>query len=102
MRCAILSQFYSILYENNLDKLEVSTSEPSKSLIQRVKENQEKLKEKIMKINWINSWKAGNKQDDKFCIKFRVGTLTLLEISSDFSQKYLRLIILNVGVELGK
>ena len=55
-----------------------------------------------MKTNWINSWKAGNKQDDKFCVKFRLGTLTLLETSSDFSQKYLRLILLNVGVELGK
>ena len=55
-----------------------------------------------MKTNWINSWNVGNKQDDKFCVKFRLGTLTLLETSSDFSQKYLRLILLNVGVELGK
>ena len=30
-------------------------------------------------INWINSWKAGNKKE-KYEINFRLGTLTLFEI----------------------
>jgi hypothetical protein len=30
-------------------------------------------------VNWINSWKAGNKKE-KYEINFRLGTLTLLEI----------------------
>ena len=30
-------------------------------------------------VNWINSWKAGNKKE-KYEINFRLGTLTLFEI----------------------
>tara|TARA_R100000900_G_scaffold43236_1_gene35256 strand:- start:51 stop:230 length:180 start_codon:yes stop_codon:yes gene_type:complete len=30
-------------------------------------------------MNWINSWKAGNKKE-KYEINIRIGTLTLLEI----------------------
>jgi hypothetical protein len=30
-------------------------------------------------MNWINSWKAGNKKE-KYTINVRIGTLTLLEI----------------------
>ena len=30
-------------------------------------------------INWINSWKAGNKKE-KYEINVRIGTLTVLEI----------------------
>jgi hypothetical protein len=30
-------------------------------------------------MNWINSWKAGNKKE-KYKIDIRIGTLTLLEI----------------------
>jgi hypothetical protein len=30
-------------------------------------------------MNWINSWKAGNKKE-KYGINFRIGTLTVLEI----------------------
>ena len=55
-----------------------------------------------MKTNFINSWRAGNKQDDKFCVKIRLGIFTIVEISSDFSQNYLRIILLNIGFELGK
>ena len=55
-----------------------------------------------MKIDWINSWKSGVKQDDKFCVKVRLGIFTLVEISSDFSQHYLRLIVCNIGMEITK
>lgn len=55
-----------------------------------------------MKYNFINSWKSGAKQDDKFCIKFRLGVLTLFELSSDFSDNYLRLIVFNIGMEITK
>tara|TARA_R110002020_G_scaffold56171_4_gene155641 strand:+ start:2778 stop:2954 length:177 start_codon:yes stop_codon:yes gene_type:complete len=55
-----------------------------------------------MKFNFINSWSSGAKQDDKFCVKLRLGILTILEISSDFSQNYLRLIVFNIGMEINK
>ena len=55
-----------------------------------------------MKFNFINSWKSGAKQDDKFCLKFRLGIFTIIEVSSDFSQNYLRLIVCNIGMELTK
>ena len=35
-------------------------------------------KDKIM-INWINSWKEGNKKE-KYNIEIRLGTFTVLEI----------------------
>ena len=33
-----------------------------------------------MKIDWINSWNAGNKKE-KYEINLRIGTVTVLEIS---------------------
>ena len=33
-----------------------------------------------MKVNWINSWNAGNKKE-KYEINLRIGTVTVLEIS---------------------
>ena len=33
-----------------------------------------------MKIDWINSWNAGNKKE-KYEINFRLGTVSVLEIS---------------------
>jgi|ETNvirenome_6_85_1030632.scaffolds.fasta_scaffold353284_1 hypothetical protein len=55
-----------------------------------------------MKFNFINAWKNRAKQDDKFCLKLRLGILTIIEVSSDFSDNYLRLMIFNVGVEINK
>ena len=49
-----------------------------------------------MKINWINSWRAGNKKE-LYELSFRIGTLTILEIS--FSKKF-RFMILNLGFEI--
>ena len=50
-----------------------------------------------MKIDWINSWNAGNKKE-VYEISWRCGTLTLLEIS--FSNKKYRILILNFGFEV--
>ena len=58
-------------------------------------------------INWINSWKAGNKKE-KYEINFRLGTLTLLEIMvcpcAMFDKKgtcpRFRFMVLNFGFEI--
>ena len=60
-----------------------------------------------MKVNWINSWNAGNKKE-KYEINLRVGTVTVLEISfcpcpscetKGHCNKF-RFMILNFGFEL--
>ncbi len=48
-------------------------------------------------MNWINSWRKGNKQDDVISIEIRLGRLTILELKLDFSSNMGRLIILNFG-----
>jgi len=56
-------------------------------------------------MNWINSWKKGNKKE-KYEISCRLGRLTLLEIKvclfceEGCSAKRLRLIVLNFGFEV--
>lgn len=61
-----------------------------------------------MKIDWINSWNAGNKKE-KYEINFRLGTVSVLEISfcpclkCDKKKKpcpRFRFMILNFGFEL--
>lgn len=60
-----------------------------------------------MKIDWINSWNAGNKKE-KYEINLRIGTVTVLEISfcpcpscttKGHCNKF-RFMILNFGFEL--
>lgn len=59
-------------------------------------------------MNWINSWKAGNKKE-KYTINFRIGTLTVLEIewcpcevceNKKASCARFRFMILNLGFEI--
>ncbi len=56
-------------------------------------------------INWINSWKGGNKKQ-KFEISIRLGKLTVLEAKACLfctegcSAKKLRVIIFNFGFEI--
>tara|TARA_R100001015_G_C4623676_1_gene181552 strand:+ start:1393 stop:1566 length:174 start_codon:yes stop_codon:yes gene_type:complete len=56
-------------------------------------------------INWINSWRGGNKKQ-KFEISIRLGKLTVLEVKAcllckeDCASKKFRLIILNLGLEI--
>ena len=60
-----------------------------------------------MKIDWINSWNAGNKKE-KYEINLRIGTVTVLEISfcpcpnckTKGHCKKFRFMILNFGFEL--
>jgi|TARA_X000001388_G_C2223643_1_gene120241 hypothetical protein len=49
-----------------------------------------------MKIDWINSWNAGNKKE-KYELCWRLGTVTLLELSYG---KSFRFMILNFGFEI--
>jgi hypothetical protein len=71
------------------------------------------MKNKIM-VNWINSWKGGNKKN-KYSVTVRLGKLTLFEfkycpcdrviIKSMRTKKYekctkLRFMLLNLGFEL--
>lgn len=59
-------------------------------------------------INWINSWKAGNKKE-KYQIDIRIGKLTVLEVmfcpcevceNKKASCARFRFMILNFGFEL--
>jgi hypothetical protein len=60
-----------------------------------------------MKIDWINSWNAGNKKE-KYEISLRIGTLTVLEISfcpcpnckTKGHCKKFKFMILNFGFEI--
>ena len=51
----------------------------------------------MKKINWINSWKS-NAKKNKWSLCFRLWKLTLLEVTLE--EKKLRLIVLNLGLEL--
>ena len=55
-----------------------------------------------MKIDWINSWRKGNKQDDKLEIVLRCGRLTFLDVRVDVSKLSVRVIVFNFGFELKK
>tara|TARA_R100001015_G_C4634386_1_gene200807 strand:- start:1512 stop:1694 length:183 start_codon:yes stop_codon:yes gene_type:complete len=59
-------------------------------------------------INWINSWKAGNKKE-KYQIDIRIGKLTVLEVmfcpcefceNEKTSCSRFRFMIFNLGFEL--
>tara|TARA_R110000744_G_scaffold72114_2_gene145078 strand:+ start:1954 stop:2127 length:174 start_codon:yes stop_codon:yes gene_type:complete len=56
-------------------------------------------------INWINSWRGGNKKQ-KFEVSFRLGKLTVLEAKACLfckegcTAKRFRFILLNLGFEI--
>jgi len=54
-------------------------------------------------INWINSWKQGNKKE-KYNLEIRLGTFTLLEINVRLRSEKLcgkfRLMLCNFGFEV--
>jgi len=63
---------------------------------------------KINKMNWINSWNAGNKKE-KYEINFRIGTLTIFEIvfcpcemceNNEASCAKFRFMVFNLGFEI--
>jgi len=49
-------------------------------------------------MNWINSWRKGNKQDDIILIQMRLGRISVLDLRYDASADKGRLIILNFGI----
>ncbi len=51
----------------------------------------------MKKLNWINSWNS-NAKKNKWFLNFRVWKITLFEVS--LQGKKLRLIVLNLGVEI--
>ncbi len=56
-----------------------------------------------MKIDWINSWKSGNKKE-KYSLTLRLGKLTVFEIkicpcTTDKCSKF-RFMLLNLGFEV--
>ena len=55
--------------------------------------------EKDKNMNWINSWRQGNKKDNIYDISIRLGRLTILELYCNQKVEH-RLIILNFGFEL--
>tara|TARA_R110002020_G_scaffold2532_2_gene12131 strand:+ start:1050 stop:1217 length:168 start_codon:yes stop_codon:yes gene_type:complete len=53
-----------------------------------------------MRLDYINSWKKGNKQSWKGDISIRFGRITLFELEWDFRGQYIRFMLLNFGFEL--
>ena len=52
-----------------------------------------------MKIDFINSWRKGNKKDTIFDVSIRLGRFTVLEIYCNPKVEH-RFILLNFGFEL--
>ena len=50
-------------------------------------------------MNLINSWRKGNKQDDKFLVWIRLGRITAFKLYLDFSANVFELTILNFGIK---
>jgi len=56
----------------------------------------------MKKINWINSWKGGNKKE-KYSLTLRLGKLTVFELKVCPCKKdcsNFRLMIFNLGLEI--
>ena len=53
-----------------------------------------------MKLDYINSWRKGNKQVWKGNICIRLGRITLFELKWNFKGRYIRLMLLNFGAEI--
>ena len=49
-------------------------------------------------MNWINSWRKGNKQDDVIIVQIRFGRISVIDIRFDASAGKGRFILLNFGV----
>ena len=55
--------------------------------------------EKDKNMNWINSWRQGNKKDNIYDISIILGRFTILELYCNPKVEH-RFIILNFGFEL--
>ena len=52
-------------------------------------------------MNWINSWRQGNKKDNIYEVTVRFGRFTILELYCNPGVEH-RCIILNFGFEIWK
>ncbi len=52
-------------------------------------------------IRIVNSWKAKNKQVDKFRLYIRISTLTVLDINWDVSSGEWKVLFMNYGFRNG-
>ena len=53
-----------------------------------------------MRVDYINSWRKGNKKVYKGGIVVRFGRITLFELKWDIKYGYFRFMILNFGIEI--
>jgi len=53
-------------------------------------------------IDFINSWRSGKKQNDKFGINIRAGKITILLVGYDHSDRNFKIMVMNYGVVIGK
>ena len=58
-----------------------------------------KVIKKDKKMNFINSWRKGNKQDYKFLVWIRLGRMTAFKLYLDFSSRIYEITILNFGIK---
>ena len=58
-----------------------------------------KVIKKDKKMNFINSWRKGNKQEDKFLIWIRLGRITLFKIYLDISSGIYEITVANFGIK---
>lgn len=69
------------------------------NLVVKKKRQVKNVKINIMKIDFINSWRKGNKKDTIYDISIRLGRFTVLEIYCNPKVEH-RFILLNFGFEL--
>jgi hypothetical protein len=50
-------------------------------------------------MNLINSWRRGNKQDNKFLVWIKLGRVTAFKLYLDFSANVYEITIFNFGIK---
>ena len=58
-----------------------------------------KVIKKDKKMNFINSWRKGNKQEDKFLVWIRLGRITVFKIYIDISSGIYEITVANFGIK---
>jgi len=56
----------------------------------------------MRKHNFINGFKAHNKQDDKVAFEARLGKLTIFKLNVDISQGSFAIMLFNLGYETSR
>ena len=50
-------------------------------------------------VNWINSWRKGNKKDNVYDISIRIGRFTVLELYWNPGVQF-KFLIMNFGIQI--